>query len=507
MYAICGTARKVSTTAPLVPQHVQTPGAWLSPGTSTAPQNSQTPGSHVRLPLRGKTDPLLCAPSPPFYPELFPAPADDPAPELPASSPAAAPRNGDAQGQRVRPVALRGAGGRTGSAEGGMVRHGLGDEYPAQPGAGRRLHRQGAEDGAGPRRGARGCSAPPRPHPGSEPRARQSRGQTRRAEAPEPPEPCGGRARPYCRCGARAGAEDGQARGSRPDAPMPRCGRGRAAPSPLSPPPPGPPSAAETKHRPRSGPGARGFVCRGRAPAAPPPPRCPLRARSVPAGEARGAARPPRPQHRAARGAAPPGGREGRGAAGPPRCPRLKATAAQDPLRRPSAPPRPRRDRTGVPAPSLARPSSATMSSHSAPQPRPRSLSSVHALTQRPPKCPQSPQTTIHIPKHSISDPQSSPLCDTRGHSSAWTWTCAPQTALFSVPKGTTSSMWVPLWGAGTAAPSNLNAHPQEGHPCLPCSALLCLSLTKIPTFVPFFSLCLPSHQEPCCRVGSSPGW
>lgn len=45
--------------------------------------------------------------------------------------------------------------------------------------------------------------------------------------------------------------------------------------------------------------------------------------------------------------------------------------------------------------------------------------------------------------------------------------------------------MWVPLWGAGTAAPSNPSAHPQKGHPRLPRSAFI----DKTPYFCPFFPL------------------
>lgn len=141
VYAIGSTARKASTTAPLAPQQAQPPGAWLSPGTSSAPLNPQTGGSHVRVPLRGKTAPLLCAPSPSSYPEPFPAPADDPAPNPSASSPAAAPGDRDAQGQRVRPAPLLSAGGRTDPLRMGWSGTASGMSSPASPGAERRLYR------------------------------------------------------------------------------------------------------------------------------------------------------------------------------------------------------------------------------------------------------------------------------------------------------------------------------------------------------------------------------
>lgn len=45
--------------------------------------------------------------------------------------------------------------------------------------------------------------------------------------------------------------------------------------------------------------------------------------------------------------------------------------------------------------------------------------------------------------------------------------------------------MWVPLWGAGTAAPSNPGTHPEEGHPRLPLSAFQ----RSKPLFLSFFFL------------------
>lgn len=267
--------------------------------------------------------------------------------------------------------------------------------------------------------GARGCSAPPRPRPDSEPRARQLRGQTRRVGAPEPRESCGGLGRPYCRCGAGTGTEDGGAGAEtgRPvgPAPTPRCrgaGRGRAAPTPLSshPTPQRGRDKAPPAERPRGAglclPGPRS----GRAPA-----RCRCGARSLPVPYllARRGARHGLPARSIVLPAAlrgPAGRREGRGAAGPPPCLRLKATAAQDPLRRPSAPPRPRRDRPGVLAPSPRGHVSAFC---------PMAPTPIPGVPQRPPRCPQSPQSTIHIPKHNTNNLQSTPQCDTGGHFSA----------------------------------------------------------------------------------------
>lgn len=340
---------------------------WPSPGTLSATLNPQTGGSHVRVSVRLKTDPLLCAPCPPSYPEPFLVPADHPAPNPPSSSPAAAPGNRDAQGQRVRPAALRGAGGRTGQSGTASGMSTLAPAPAAPVGSGE-WSRSTA------RCGARGCSAPPRPRPDSEPRARQPRGPTRRAGAPEPREPCGGSARPYCRCGAGTGTEDGGARaedgkacGSRPDAPMPRCrARPRCPDPPLIPPNP---AARPRQSTARGAAPGRGALSAGAAPppdAAVVPIPCPCH--TCWRGAGRDAASPPAASCCPRRCAAPPGGERGGGRRDRPAARALKRQRH----RTPSAVLRPLLVPAGTgPGSRLQAP--AAMSLHSAPWPRPLS--------------------------------------------------------------------------------------------------------------------------------------
>lgn len=243
------------------------------------------------------------------------------------------------------------------------------------------------------------CSAPPRPRPGSEPPARQPRDQHRRPGAPQPREPRGGSARPYCRCGAGAAAEGRESPREPPRCPDVAMPGAAPLPRPLLFPPS--PHRGRDKAPPAERPRGAGLCLPGRAAAAPPPVPvavavavpCPVPARAVPAGEARGAARPPRPQHRAARGAARPrraaergGGRRDRPAA--------RALKRQR-HRTPSAGLRPLPVPAGtgpgsrLQAPPAPAPSPPTVSPHSVP--RPTAPTPVPGVPQCPPRCPQSP--------------------------------------------------------------------------------------------------------------------
>lgn len=419
----------------------------------------------------GKTQSLLCAPAPPSYTERFPtslqpAPhqthpegSDAPGhPQAPRLSVPDASRRRDAQGRRRgggcgSVTVLPGTGRACGPPPPPPSRKGPGDAQP-DPDSMRRLQPAGSGGWTRPMAAARGCSAPGPAAPRSGPsRSRTPPGRpTARPggvssadgghRSPESP----AEARPARAAGAgrgpgRRGLVPLPARRSRPDAAVPG---GAALPgSPLP-----PRDAAETKHRPRCGPGARGFVCRGRAPAARPA-RCRYRfgarARCRPARyllARRGARRglparsmvlpaAARPRRARAGGAA---------AAGPPRAARaLKRQRPRKARTPPAAAPDPRRDGPGVPVASPAGPSAppshVPIGSSGAPQPSPAhdAPTSVPGVTQPqlhppslsqcpvfPPRQPRAPRPRPHIqlqcPPVQPMNPHPCPWCPSAQH-------------------------------------------------------------------------------------------
>lgn len=216
----------------------------------------------------GKTQSLLCAPTPPSYTERFPTslqpaphqthPEGSDAPGQPHAPRPSVPdgsRGRDAQGQRgggcgsatVLPRSPA-PGGRAGTPhQPGRSRHGPGDSHP-DPAEEVAAPRGGAGDGPDPRPR---CSAamlrsPPGP---AAPRSGRAAPQPAPAGSAPPtggtgaPRGGGGSARPCCRCGAGAGAGGRGGEGRFVPLPgleePPRCcgaGRGRAARVPPSPP-------------------------------------------------------------------------------------------------------------------------------------------------------------------------------------------------------------------------------------------------------------------------------